>query len=401
MVLPSVGPLAAALAELGAAPIIAPYSWWAAGPENPQQSIVQTLGSSAQSIVRAAAPDIRLLDPDVIWSQTMVIPWGAMTAAMLGKPHVWYVTEFGARDHGLEFISPIRQTAREILQSSDFVYTASKVVAQELFPGASANQVQTLYCNVRIPDAGREPQVPQEPFYRVPGAVKLGIFTNINPSKGQEDIVRAVVELAKRGQNVELLLAGYEKPAYRQLLDQIVKQNGLAGRVHFAGHLTNQYQAMRQADVVVMCSRNEAFGRTGVEAMLLGKPVVYPNVAGPLEYSIDGETGLSYAPGDLAGLVGCLKQLIADPARRETMGQRGRAHAEALFTKGGFSGSVYETLLKLRSKAKPVARMPATLAQNIFADVAAASPDYGTVGRNDPCPCGSGKKYKHCHGALA
>jgi preprotein translocase subunit SecA len=25
----------------------------------------------------------------------------------------------------------------------------------------------------------------------------------------------------------------------------------------------------------------------------------------------------------------------------------------------------------------------------------------GKVGRNDPCPCGSGKKYKHCHGRLA
>jgi preprotein translocase subunit SecA len=22
------------------------------------------------------------------------------------------------------------------------------------------------------------------------------------------------------------------------------------------------------------------------------------------------------------------------------------------------------------------------------------------VGRNDPCPCGSGKKYKHCHGQV-
>ncbi|WP_425474710.1 SEC-C metal-binding domain-containing protein [Candidatus Kinetoplastidibacterium blastocrithidiae] len=21
--------------------------------------------------------------------------------------------------------------------------------------------------------------------------------------------------------------------------------------------------------------------------------------------------------------------------------------------------------------------------------------------RNEPCPCGSGKKYKHCHGALS
>jgi preprotein translocase subunit SecA len=36
-------------------------------------------------------------------------------------------------------------------------------------------------------------------------------------------------------------------------------------------------------------------------------------------------------------------------------------------------------------------------------DVAVAPPPPFTragdkVGRNDPCPCGSGKKYKHCHG---
>ena len=23
------------------------------------------------------------------------------------------------------------------------------------------------------------------------------------------------------------------------------------------------------------------------------------------------------------------------------------------------------------------------------------------IGRNDPCPCGSGRKYKHCHGGTA
>jgi len=33
---------------------------------------------------------------------------------------------------------------------------------------------------------------------------------------------------------------------------------------------------------------------------------------------------------------------------------------------------------------------PATLAQEV-----------PKVGRNDPCPCGSGKKYKACHGRLA
>jgi preprotein translocase subunit SecA len=27
--------------------------------------------------------------------------------------------------------------------------------------------------------------------------------------------------------------------------------------------------------------------------------------------------------------------------------------------------------------------------------------EMGKIGRNDPCPCGSGKKYKHCHGKLS
>jgi preprotein translocase subunit SecA len=34
-------------------------------------------------------------------------------------------------------------------------------------------------------------------------------------------------------------------------------------------------------------------------------------------------------------------------------------------------------------------------------DTAVALSDLPKVGRNDPCPCGSGKKYKHCHGRLA
>ncbi len=33
--------------------------------------------------------------------------------------------------------------------------------------------------------------------------------------------------------------------------------------------------------------------------------------------------------------------------------------------------------------------------------VAASASDVPRVGRNDPCPCGSGKKYKQCHGKLS
>mgnify|MGYP002652391035 CR=1 FL=1 len=32
--------------------------------------------------------------------------------------------------------------------------------------------------------------------------------------------------------------------------------------------------------------------------------------------------------------------------------------------------------------------------------IEALPPGWEMTGRNSPCPCGSGKKYKHCHGTL-
>ena len=39
--------------------------------------------------------------------------------------------------------------------------------------------------------------------------------------------------------------------------------------------------------------------------------------------------------------------------------------------------------------------------QTVAADLAGMQQAFGPVGRNEPCPCGSGKKFKQCHGKLA
>ncbi|MBB5017315.1 preprotein translocase subunit SecA [Chitinivorax tropicus] len=39
--------------------------------------------------------------------------------------------------------------------------------------------------------------------------------------------------------------------------------------------------------------------------------------------------------------------------------------------------------------------------QDVTAGASGGPNEYALVGRNDPCPCGSGKKYKQCHGKLA
>jgi preprotein translocase subunit SecA len=56
---------------------------------------------------------------------------------------------------------------------------------------------------------------------------------------------------------------------------------------------------------------------------------------------------------------------------------------------GAFAGSAGSGGAAPRQNARPAGSQPQA------ATVVRAHPK---VGRNDPCPCGSGKKYKHCHG---
>ena len=44
---------------------------------------------------------------------------------------------------------------------------------------------------------------------------------------------------------------------------------------------------------------------------------------------------------------------------------------------------------------------PRSVQRGGTAEPAFAPNPYSGVGRNDPCPCGSGKKFKKCHGAAA
>lgn len=56
-----------------------------------------------------------------------------------------------------------------------------------------------------------------------------------------------------------------------------------------------------------------------------------------------------------------------------------------------------------REEAERLARQQQLSHQNddqVSAAAAAAGQGDRKIGRNDPCPCGSGKKYKQCHGSL-
>lgn len=53
----------------------------------------------------------------------------------------------------------------------------------------------------------------------------------------------------------------------------------------------------------------------------------------------------------------------------------------------------YQAETTIRGNSSDIAKAVATMRQRITKPLVR---DYKKIGRNDPCPCGSGKKYKNC-----
>jgi len=84
--------------------------------------------------------------------------------------------------------------------------------------------------------------------------------------------------------------------------------------------------------VVLVPSRDEAFGRVAVEAMKRGRAVVGTARAGTAELVRDGKTGRAYVPGDVVGLAAVLDELLADDEERARLARAGWTWARAAFT---------------------------------------------------------------------
>jgi uncharacterized protein len=55
--------------------------------------------------------------------------------------------------------------------------------------------------------------------------------------------------------------------------------------------------------------------------------------------------------------------------------------------------------MKIMAQALQAHRPPASIMYYLAQEEAELQRRYAHAGRNDPCPCGSGRKFKKCHGA--
>jgi glycosyltransferase involved in cell wall biosynthesis len=151
--------------------------------------------------------------------------------------------------------------------------------------------------------------------------------------KGQAVHVGALARLAPVPGWAAWIAGGPQKAGEGEFLAELkaaAEKAGVADRVRFLGQRSDVPRLMGAADVY--CQPNtgpEPFGLAFVEALYAGLPVVTSNFGGAAEV-VTGGCGVLCPPGDVGAVAGALRELIADPVRRRTLGEAGPARAAEL-----------------------------------------------------------------------
>ena len=184
----------------------------------------------------------------------------------------------------------------------------------------------------------------------------IALVGRLQPLKGQKELLQALPRVLQALPGTRLLLVGeafaYESE-YAEALRRLTGELGLAEAVVFTGQRRDVPEVLSACDIVVSASWHEAFGRTVVEAMAMGKPVVATRSGGPEDIVVDGETGLLVPVKDPEALGDALVRLWADPVRARRMGEKGRERALQHFdirrTVEGAEG-VFDEVLEERAR---------------------------------------------------
>lgn len=119
------------------------------------------------------------------------------------------------------------------------------------------------------------------PPFRIDG-LRTVMLGTLSEEKGQEEAVRAIGLLPELPQ-VTLDLYGDADGRSLERLRSLVNELGLDSRVRHRGTTDDPIRVLRSADVSIVCSRNEAYGRVTAESLMAGTPVIAYDLGGTSE----------------------------------------------------------------------------------------------------------------------
>lgn len=213
-----------------------------------------------------------------------------------------------------------------LVRESDSLITCSASMGEEITelfgPGLSESRV--IRNGI---DAGLWPFARRA---RRRGPARLLYLGRLEYEKGVHDAIAALPRIRRTHPGTTLTIAG-DGTQEDFLLEQARKHKVLKA-IDFAGRVDHgELVALLHAcDAAVLPSHYEPFGIVALEAAATGAPLVTSNVGGLGEAVIDGETGMSFPPRDIAALAGAVRAVLDDPvaAQRRAVAARDRLNSD-------------------------------------------------------------------------
>lgn len=134
--------------------------------------------------------------------------------------------------------------------------------------------------------------------------------------KGHPFLFEAYAKLLRRDDKVHLVIAG-DGPD-REKLEGLARSLGIERRISFVGYDSRGSAFVAGADLLVLSSNWEAFGRVLIEAMRVGVPVVGTAIGGVPDVVEHERNGLLVEYGDRDGLANAMERMLTDDSFRKS-----------------------------------------------------------------------------------
>lgn len=201
---------------------------------------------------------------------------------------------------------------------TDFIRREAEAVAPHL---------ADRFCTVRAPilDTPPAPQAREalRRSWRLPADVPVVVNAGqLIPRKRWDVFLNVAAKIARRDRDVHFVVAG-DGPQ-RSELEARARELGLDSRVRFVGWQRDVMSVFAASDLLLFNSDADAFGRTPLEAMAAGLPVV-ASVAygGTSELIAHGRNGVLLERHDEDALAEHVQTLLRSPSRRATIAHEG------------------------------------------------------------------------------
>jgi len=169
----------------------------------------------------------------------------------------------------------------------------------------------------------------------------IGAIGQLIQRKGWLTLAQAAELVAAQDARVHFVIVGerYSEKAeaveYERQLREMFATGSLAPRGHFLDQRADVARLMPEFTMLVHPARQEPLGRILLEAAACGLPVVATDIGGTREiFPIAADSAVLIRPDDPRAMAAAMLDLIADPPRRQQLGQAARRRAEAAFDAG-------------------------------------------------------------------